>query len=430
MAGAARARREAPPLPRGQSRGLVLSGVARDARLSRSFLWLIALSTAIATLGLLQNSTAVVIGAMLLSPLLSPIMALGFGLATFDNLMLRRGATTLLAGVVVAVAVAAAIVAISPIRSVTPELLARTRPTLLDLGVALVGGLAGVHSLIYRKPALMIGVAIATALVPPLATIGFGLVTGRPDFAIGAGLLFLTNSSAIAVSASLVAGLRAFGPRLSEEQTLLQTATILGVLALLCVPLWSGLRTILHEAEVRSTAEAVLSEMVGGEDRVDSVSIGFGGGIPTVSAVVLSPRFRPDFERDFALNLSRRLGNDRFRAEVIQLRQQSEASISAQRRITGDIIAWEAERRRAEALGQALTRLAGSDPATLLVDTRLRRATINGAANSVGERRAAAAKLAESYSDWSLIIDGMAVGEVGSDSGGEPADALGNAAMP
>ena len=160
-------------------RSLILASVARDARLDRKFLLLIILAAAIATLGLLQSSTAVVIGAMLVSPLMGPIMGVGFGLATLETNLIRRSLVTLAAGMAVAVLVAMLIIWLSPIKDVTPELRARTQPTLLDLGVAVVGGIAGVYAIMRKLSGVMVGVAIATALVPPLSTVGFGLVT-RP----------------------------------------------------------------------------------------------------------------------------------------------------------------------------------------------------------------------------------------------------------
>src|SRR3546814_3525251 len=109
------------------------------------------------------------------------------------------------------------IIALSPIQDVTAELRARTQPTLLDLGVAVVGGIAGVYAIMRKLSGVMVGVAIATALVPPLSTIGFGLATGRMDFALGAALLFLTNTLAIAFAATIVARLNRFGDRKSTR---------------------------------------------------------------------------------------------------------------------------------------------------------------------------------------------------------------------
>src|SRR3546814_18208634 len=129
------------------------------------------------------------------------------------------------------------IIALSPIQDVTAELRARTQPTLLDLGVAVVGGVAGVYAIMRKLSGVMVGVAIATALVPPLSTIGFGLATGRADFALGAALLFLTNTLAIAFAAPLVARLNRFGPSLTPHHPAMQLIGIFATLGLLLLPL-------------------------------------------------------------------------------------------------------------------------------------------------------------------------------------------------
>ena len=138
-------------------RSLTLASVARDARLDKKFLLLITLSSAIATLGLLQSSAAVVIGAMLVSPLLGPIMGVGFGLATLESNLIKRSLVTMAAGMAVAIIVAMLIIWMSPIQDVTPELRARTQPTLLDLGVAVVGGIAGVYAIMRKLSGVMVG---------------------------------------------------------------------------------------------------------------------------------------------------------------------------------------------------------------------------------------------------------------------------------
>src|SRR3546814_13944777 len=128
------------------------------------------------------------------------------------------------------------IIALSPIQDVTAELRARTQPTLLDLGVAVVGGVAGVYAIMRKLSGVMVGVAIATALVPPLSTIGFGLATGRADFALGAALLFLTNTLAIAFAATIVARPNRFGPSLPPPHTAMPVAGIFAPLGLLSIP--------------------------------------------------------------------------------------------------------------------------------------------------------------------------------------------------
>ncbi|MBS1876484.1 MAG: DUF389 domain-containing protein [Acidobacteria bacterium] len=166
-------------------------------------------SAGIATLGLVLNSSAVVIGAMLISPLMGPILAAGLALAASDLYLGIKSLLSLAIGVVFAILFSAGLVWILPIQTATSEILARTQPNLLDLGVALISGLAG-SVVVCRRGAgggvtALPGVAIAVALMPPLCTVGFGVGSGFSwPIISGAGLLFLTNLAAIIASAFLV----------------------------------------------------------------------------------------------------------------------------------------------------------------------------------------------------------------------------------
>ncbi|MFY8194499.1 MAG: DUF389 domain-containing protein, partial [Novosphingobium sp.] len=157
--------------------GEVIERRKEDGNLSEHYLFMIAMSAGIAVLGLLLSSPAVVIGAMLLSPLMGPIMALGFALAIGDWAWLKRSALTLLIGSVLAILLCSVLVFLSPIQTITSEIAARTRPNLFDLFVALFSALAGAYAMIRGKEGAIVGVAIATALMPPLAVVGFGIAT-------------------------------------------------------------------------------------------------------------------------------------------------------------------------------------------------------------------------------------------------------------
>lgn len=172
--------------------------------------WLgIIFSAGIAALGLVLNSPAVIIGAMLISPLIGPIMAAGLALAAGDLYLAAKAVLNLAASISLAIAFSACIVWLLPFHSVTGEILARTNPTLLDLGVALLSGLAGSVAVCRvgggDGVTTLPGVAVAVALMPPLCTIGFGLGSGANLRIMGgAGLLFLTNLVAIVACAFLV----------------------------------------------------------------------------------------------------------------------------------------------------------------------------------------------------------------------------------
>jgi uncharacterized hydrophobic protein (TIGR00271 family) len=193
------------------ARSKIYSNVYADANLGNFAYWLdILLSAGIATLGLVLNSPAVIIGAMLISPLMGPIMATGLGLAAGDLYLSLKAVTKLLASIMVASGLSALLVWLLPFHSPTAEILSRTNPTLLDLGIALLSGIAGsvaVSRSVGNTDGIMTipGVAIAVALMPPLCTLGFGIGSGlRSEIMRGAGLLFLTNIVAIVFSAFLI----------------------------------------------------------------------------------------------------------------------------------------------------------------------------------------------------------------------------------
>ena len=148
----------------------------------------------IASIGLNMNSTAVIIGAMLISPLMTPIVGLGFGLAIFDTRLIKQSLNVLLTQVVVSLLVSALYFWISPISYASSELIARTSPTIWDVLIAIAGGIAGVIGSRKKEANNIVpGVAIATALMPPICTAGYGLANGNVQFIYGALYLFLIN---------------------------------------------------------------------------------------------------------------------------------------------------------------------------------------------------------------------------------------------
>ena len=148
----------------------------------------------IASIGLNMNSTAVVIGAMLISPLMTPIVGLGFGLAIFDTRLIKQSLKVLFTQVLVSLLVSALYFWISPLSYASSQLIARTSPTILDVLIAIAGGIAGfIGSRKKEANNIVPGVAIATALMPPICTAGYGLANGNVRFVFGALYLFLIN---------------------------------------------------------------------------------------------------------------------------------------------------------------------------------------------------------------------------------------------
>jgi uncharacterized hydrophobic protein (TIGR00271 family) len=390
-------------------RSLTLASVARDARLDKKFLLLIILSATIATLGLLQSSTAVVIGAMLVSPLLGPIMGIGFGLATLETNLIKRSLITMAAGMTVAILVAILIIWLSPIKDVTPELRARTQPTLLDLGVAVVGGIAGVYAIMRKLSGVMVGVAIATALVPPLSTIGFGLATGRMDFALGAALLFLTNTLAIAFAATIIARLNHFGPSLTPQHTAMQAVGIVAALGILSIPLGLSLNNIVREIGARTTVQSELAALLGKGDRVDSLNVRFENDEIVVDGVVLVDQYASQLNTNLTRAIRSKVRRD-VRVSIVQLRQQTNAAAQFEERLNQRIATLEQREDNSRAILAGLTVGELVPRERVLIDAQARRVVVQRDREAEGEQVAAAvdrviATVQAAYPQW-LIQNG------------------------
>lgn len=163
--------------------------------------WTLVFAIFIASIGLNTNSTAVVIGAMLISPLMGPIVGAGVGLGVNDLPLVKRSLTNLMYAVAISLVASFLYFTLSPLSEAQSELLARTRPTFFDAMIAIFGGAAGIVALSRKEKGNAIpGVAIATALMPPLCTAGYGLSKGNFSFFLGAMYLFLINSVYICLS--------------------------------------------------------------------------------------------------------------------------------------------------------------------------------------------------------------------------------------
>ncbi len=168
-------------------------------------MWILMLAILIASIGLNVNSTAVIIGAMLISPLMSGILTMGYSLGIRDLSMLRHAAARFATQVAISLITSTVYFTLSPLTTATSEMIARTSPTLWDVLIALFGGIAGAIGNTRQKSSNVIpGVAIATALMPPLCTVGYGIATKQATFIFGALYLFVINTLFIALSALLV----------------------------------------------------------------------------------------------------------------------------------------------------------------------------------------------------------------------------------
>ncbi len=179
--------------------------IEKDLVFKGTNLWILVFAILVASVGLNMNSTAVIIGAMLISPLMGPINGIGYSIATYDSILFRQAVKNFSFAVLAGLIASTAYFAISPISTAHSELLARTSPTIYDVLIAFFGGMAGIVAITSKKKGNVIpGVAIATALMPPLCTAGYGLATAQFTYFFGALYLFTINTVFIALSALLI----------------------------------------------------------------------------------------------------------------------------------------------------------------------------------------------------------------------------------
>lgn len=216
-----------------------------DARITSAYVVLILLSTMLATLGLYLSSASVVIGAMLLAPLMAPIIALAMALLRSQTNMAVRSMVTIFVGIVLALAASALIAQFFSNKTITPEMQARLNPTLLDLGVALIAGVAGAYTKSFKEILQSLaGVAIAVALVPPLAVAGIGLGRGDLYFFSQAFLLFSTNLIGITLAAVFTFRVLGYSAVVGSKRGLGLVAVIM---LLISIPLYISYNQIVEK---------------------------------------------------------------------------------------------------------------------------------------------------------------------------------------
>ena len=221
-----------------EDKRIVLENVRTSISFTGSNLWILMAAVFIASIGLNVNSTAVIIGAMLISPLMGPIVGAGFSLGIFDFHLLRKSLKNLLIATVASLLVSTIYFFLSPFKEAQSELLARTSPNIYDVLIAFFGGLVGVIAITrVEKGNPIPGVAIATALMPPLCTAGYGLATGNFKFFFGALFLYTINCVFIGIATFFIVKYLKYPPvnfvNKREEKKVQNIVTIVSVLILI-----------------------------------------------------------------------------------------------------------------------------------------------------------------------------------------------------
>ncbi|MEG4426356.1 MULTISPECIES: DUF389 domain-containing protein [unclassified Microcoleus] len=227
-----------------------------ESTLNINYLVLILGSCIIATFGLLSNSAAVIIGAMIVAPLMLPIRGLAFGAVEGNVIIFRKGLVALAVGTVLAIFLACFLGALVQIPDFGSEVLARSKPTLLDLGIAIAaGGISGYAKVQPKVSATLAGTAIAVALMPPICVIGLGLSQANWSLSLGASLLYLTNLLGITLSCMLTFLMAGYTPLHRARKAIFWA---LALTAILVIPLGVSFAELIEQAQLEASLKRAL----------------------------------------------------------------------------------------------------------------------------------------------------------------------------
>ncbi|HAT15848.1 MAG TPA: TIGR00341 family protein [Microcoleaceae bacterium UBA11344] len=227
-----------------------------ESTLDINYLVLILSSCIIATLGLLSNSAAVIIGAMIVAPLMLPIRGLAFGAIEGSVVIFRKGLIAVAVGTILAIILAWLLGSLVGLPDFGSEVLARSKPTLLDLGIAIAaGGISGFAKVQPKVSGTLAGTAIAVALMPPICVIGLGLSQGNWSLSLGASLLYVTNLLGITLSCMLTFLIAGYTPLNRARKAILWA---LGLTAMLIVPLGVSFAELLQQAQLEASLKRAL----------------------------------------------------------------------------------------------------------------------------------------------------------------------------
>lgn len=257
-------------------------------------LWLLVFAIFVASIGLNTNSTAVIIGAMLISPLMGPIVGAGLALAINDFALLKKALSNLVVATLIAMAVSTIYFFSTPLRDAQSELLARTSPNIYDVLIALFGGLAGIVGVSRKEKSNVIpGVAIATALMPPLCTAGYGIATAQMQYMLGAFYLYLINCTFICIATFLMVKYLRFKPvQYVDKQQAVRIRSIMSTaVAIMVLPAIFFAWQVVQENKFRKKANRFVEEQFIAKEHI-VLSKKINAGVPaSIELIVLDKKF-------------------------------------------------------------------------------------------------------------------------------------------
>lgn len=306
----------------------IIENVKDDGDFSSVRFWVLVCAVLIASVGLNMNSVPVIIGAMLISPLMGPIVSMGVALSIYDWGLMRRSLRNLLLLTAIGVVMSTLYFALSPINNAQSELLARTQPTIFDVLIAVFGGVAGFIGISRaRSNNVVPGVAIATALMPPLCTIGYGLGTLQAKFVFGAAYLYLINSIFICLAVLIVAKYMRLPkkeyPDIEKRKKV--NRIISAIILVMIMPAVYLAYTFVQQNNFNQNANKYISEVFEEEGYVVIYkNIEYAQGSKSIDIAVLSQRFS---ESDMAV-FDARLAQYGLEGVELNIRQNNDFSLS------------------------------------------------------------------------------------------------------
>ncbi|WP_159801564.1 TIGR00341 family protein [Flavobacterium sp. MK4S-17] len=313
-----------------------LESVKKNISYKGANLWILACAIIIASIGLNVNSGAVVIGAMLISPLMGPIVGAGFALGIYDFTLLRKSLKNLLNSTLVSLTVSTLYFYVSPFKDVQSELLARTSPNIYDILIAFFGGVVGVIAVTRTEKGNPIpGVAIATALMPPLCTAGYGLATGQWGYFLGAFYLYCINCVFIGISTFLIIKYLKYPPKkqVNEKQQKQVRITVTILIIAMLVPSSYLAYSLYREQQFKKNADSFIdSEFTQKGYTVVFKKTNFKAQPKKIELAFLSKRF----EQKEISKLNKELNENKYlKGSELIIRQDSTDRLSA---LKGDIL--------------------------------------------------------------------------------------------
>ena len=305
-----------------EKKSTVLDNVRKQISFRGANLWILACAIFIASVGLNVNSTAVIIGAMLISPLMGPIVGTGFALGTYDFTLLRKSINNLLIATFVSLLVSTAYFYLSPFKEVQSELLSRTSPTIYDVLIAFFGGLVGVIAITrVEKGNPIPGVAIATALMPPICTAGYGLATFNMSYFLGAFYLYSINCFFICIATFFVVKFLKYPSALVEtkyEKRIKYGISIL--IVIMIVPSFYLAYNLFNQKKFSKTAEDFIQKQFDNNGyTVIYKKINYNSSPKSIDLAFLSKKFT-DAEID---SYNKKLAEDGLIDTKLKIRQNS-----------------------------------------------------------------------------------------------------------